>query len=125
MSDIKEFFGIKQLFGDNRGRVAVRIHADNFRDTCYMLHEMGWVFASGNSLLSTHVDDGYRRDEERGSKPHIILDNDGYVGRTTAGYRLCMEPNRVYEFDDIVSAYHRILFPIEVSALDLASIYIL
>lgn len=125
MSTIRKFVNINELFGCRVAAVAVRIHADDLFQARCMLHELGWVFVSGKSLLSNHIDDSYRRGEERGKKPYITLGEDGRVGRIFgSGYdRDFVRQYPTYSYDELVEAYQRVKYGIHIELLDLPSIY--
>jgi len=102
MDAIRQYVDITNGFVMNKnGTVAFRIHADDFRHVCEMLHELGWVFASGASLLSDHIDELYRKDEERGWEPCIALTTYGCVGRYA---HKPLSPQVVYTYEDLLDA---------------------
>lgn len=102
MGAIRQYVDITNGFAMNKdGVVAFRIHADDFRHVCEMLHKLGWVFASGASLLSDHIDEQYRIDEELKHEPCIALTAYGYVGRYARKPR---SPQVVYTYEDLLDA---------------------
>lgn len=115
MGAIRQYVDITKEFNMNlNGTVAFRVHADDFRYACEMLHNLGWIFASGASLLSDHIDEIYRRDEERGWEPCIALTADGRVGRYA---RKPQNPKFVYTYEEFIDACgcidHRCVAPID------------